>query len=100
MSISIRRARGCSISSIFALAAARALAAAARPAAVFLPTAGASNAERGRARGEQAGAGAGAGEAPIWRVQLREPETGEIITMTVNDRTATATRQGDPLAGD
>ena len=69
----------------------------ARPAVIFLPTAGGSSGQRGRARGEATNPGEGAG--PFWRVQLTTPGN-DLITLTVNDRTGAVARMPDPLAGD
>jgi len=80
----------------------------ARADALFLPTANAGRAERGRVRGgEGASASAGAREAdgageigPLWRVQLRSTASGETATVVVNDRSGAVERLPDPLAGD
>src|SRR5581483_315149 len=69
-----------------------------RPVVVFLPTAPASGGERGRARGE--GANPAEGASPLWRVQLRMPDSRDVVMLTVNDLTGAATRLPDPLAGD
>src|SRR5215470_1774567 len=53
----------------------------ARVAAIFLPTAGASGGERGR---------------PVWRVQLRATDSGEIATVLVDDRSGAVERMPDP----
>jgi uncharacterized iron-regulated membrane protein len=68
-----------------------------RPVAIFLPTAGA-NAARGRAPGEAAKAATNT--APLWRVQLREPDAGDLVTLNINDRTGDVMRMPAPLAGD
>ena len=91
-----------------ALGAALASESGARPAAIFLPTGGGNNAERGRARGgegarEQGTRDQGArdqGTGPLWRVQLRQSDSGALATVTVDDRSSAVTRQSDPLAGD
>jgi uncharacterized iron-regulated membrane protein len=67
-----------------------------RPVVVFLPTAGAD--ARGGPRGEAANAGDNRG--PVWRVQLREPDDGDLITPLINDRTGEVARTPAPLAGD
>ena len=78
-----------------ALAAARAMQADAAPAALFLPAGGGRAGAQGGARAQ-----AGADEGPLWRVQLRRPGSDDLVTVTVSDRTGTATRLPDPLAGD
>jgi uncharacterized iron-regulated membrane protein len=71
----------------------------ARPVAVFLPVIGAGGGERGRPRGEVANPGEGA-SPPIWRVQVRSLENGELTTLMVNDHTGAVARLPAPLAGD
>ncbi len=89
-----------------ALAAALAAQRGARPAVIFLPIANASTNERGRARGAERGSrGEGASDidpdiAPVWRVQLRSAESGEITTVTLDDRSGAVERLPAPLAGD
>ncbi len=80
-----------------ALQAAQAVQTGARPAVIFLPTAGGSSGQRGRARGEAGNPGEGAG--PVWRVQLTTPGN-DLVTLTVNDRSGAVVRMPDPLAGD
>jgi len=80
-----------------ALAAAMTAHPGARPVAIFLPTAGA-NAARGRAPGEAAKAANNTG--PLWRVQLRGPDDGDLVTLSINDRTGDVVRMPAPLAGD
>ena len=80
-----------------ALAAVQAAHPAAKPVVIFLPTAGASADARGRARGDAVNAG---DAGPIWRVQLREPDDGDLITLTINDRTGDIARAAAPLSGD
>jgi uncharacterized iron-regulated membrane protein len=74
----------------------------ARPAVIFLPIPSANSSERGRARGaEQQGRGEGSRDAgAVWRVQLRNAESGEIATVTVDDRSGAVARLPGPLAGD
>jgi uncharacterized iron-regulated membrane protein len=69
-----------------ALAAAVASQPGARPAVIFLPIARASTAERE--------------SRAVWRVQLRQGESGEITTVTVDDRSGAVDRLPGPLAGD
>jgi uncharacterized iron-regulated membrane protein len=69
-----------------ALAAAVASQPGARPAVIFLPIARASTAERE--------------SRAVWRVQLRQGESGEITTFMVDDRSGTVDRLSAPLAGD
>jgi uncharacterized iron-regulated membrane protein len=73
-----------------------------RPAVIFLPTASANSSERGRARGaEQQGRGESARDVgAVWRVQLRNAESDEVATVTVDDRSGAVARLPDPLAGD
>ena len=84
-----------------ALAAALASQPGARPAVIFLPTASGNSAERDRARGaeqqtrgtEQRSSGENArGAGPIWRVQLRQGDSGEIVTVIVDDRSGAVER--------
>ncbi|MGE0038236.1 MAG: hypothetical protein AB7S93_21655 [Xanthobacteraceae bacterium] len=69
----------------------------ARRGAIFPPTAGA-NATRGLAPGEAAKAANNTG--PLWRVQLREPDDGDLVTLSINGRTGDVVRMPVPLAGD
>jgi uncharacterized iron-regulated membrane protein len=95
-----------------ALAAAVASQPGARPAVIFLPIARASTAERDRARGVEPGRAEGeraqgaretretSESRAVWRVQLRQGESGEITTVMVDDRSGKADRSPAPLAGD
>jgi uncharacterized iron-regulated membrane protein len=71
-----------------ALAAAVAAEPAARPAALFLPSAGA---RRGEERGPS---------SPIWRIQMRKSVDGQLATLMIADDSSTVRRLPDPLAGD
>src|SRR5262249_45315024 len=85
-------ARDARLSPDAALATGRASQPGGRAAALFLPTANAS----GRGRG---GAGDGASKAgPVWRVQLRTPQNGEIVTVMVDDRSGAVELQPAPLS--
>jgi uncharacterized iron-regulated membrane protein len=85
-----------------ALSAALASQPGARAAVIFLPTVPASTGERGRARGaERHGGVDGARDAgPVWRVQLRSGENGEIANIMIDDRSGAVARLPGPLAGD
>jgi uncharacterized iron-regulated membrane protein len=92
-----------------ALAAAVASQPGARPAVIFLPIARASTGERDRARGAEQGRAEGeraqgvretSESRAVWRVQLRQGESGEITTVMVDDRSGTVDRLPAPLAGD
>ena len=92
-----------------ALAAAVASQPGARPAVIFLPIARATTAERDRARGAEqgrpeGGRAQGARETSesraVWRVQLRQGDSGEIATVMVDDRSGAVDRLPPPLAGD
>jgi uncharacterized iron-regulated membrane protein len=83
-----------------ALSAALASEPPARAAALFLPTAsarapGGASARGGKDRGEASG-----DSGPLWRVQVRRPDGGEVFTVMVDDRSGAAERLPDPLAGD
>ena len=95
-------ARDTRLASDAALSAALASQPGARPVVVFLPTATANTSERGRARGAERGSGGeGARDiGPVWRVQLRNAENGEIATVLVDDRSGAVERLPGPLAGD
>jgi uncharacterized iron-regulated membrane protein len=49
---------------------------------------------------EQQGGGEGSRDGAVWRVQLRNAESGEIATVTVDDRSGAVERLPGPLAGD
>jgi uncharacterized iron-regulated membrane protein len=62
-------------------------------AAIFLPTrAGGANGASDAARLPS--------QSPSWRIDLRQPGSGEIATVMVDDRSGSARRLPDPLAGD
>jgi uncharacterized iron-regulated membrane protein len=92
-------ARGARLTPEAALSAALASQPGARATAIFLPTANAGGAERGRARdGERDVRSEGAPVA--WRVQLRAAGSGEVATVAVDDRSGAVERLPDPPAGD
>lgn len=71
----------------------------ARPAAVFLATANAPAGQAGRrAQGEARGPGEHG--SPIWRIQLRKSEGGEMATYLVDDNSGVVQALPDALAGD
>jgi uncharacterized iron-regulated membrane protein len=86
-----------------ALSAALALQPAARPAAVFVATisGGANEGRRGgRSQGTEPRGRDGTPASPAWRVQLRKPADGELVTLVIDDATGAAHALPDPLAGD
>jgi uncharacterized iron-regulated membrane protein len=97
-----RLARDARLTPEYALSAALAAQPEARPAIIFLPTARATTSERDRARGtEREGRREGATDTgTVWRVQLRDAESGEIATVMVDDRSGAVERSPPPLAGD
>jgi uncharacterized iron-regulated membrane protein len=74
-----------------ALASARKAAPSARPVAVFMAT------TQGGSRRAQSSAQT---TSPIWRIQLRKSDGGDVVTYLVDDRTKTARAMPDPLTGD
>lgn len=82
-----------------ALAAAQTAQPGAKPVVVFLPTGGAGSDARGRGR-DAANAGNAGDAGPVWRVQMREPDDGDLIMLTINDRTGDVVRAPAPLSGD
>ncbi len=85
-----------------ALEAARAAKASWRPAAVFLPTIAQDGPQREGPQGGRRGERPGAEQSPppTWRVQLRHPESSEMATVLVSDRTGAAQVMPEPLSGD
>jgi uncharacterized iron-regulated membrane protein len=84
-----------------ALAAAQAAQPQARPSALFLATMQSNETRRGAgAQSSDRPASRNAGPSPIWRIQLRKPESGELVTMLVDDASGAARPMPDPLAGD
>jgi uncharacterized iron-regulated membrane protein len=92
-----------------ALRLAQAVEPAARPATLFLPTEPnrrpAENRESGKESGKAREGGKGRGSSkgreassPSWRVQLRNA-AGDLVTVTVDDRSSGVRRLPDPLAG-
>ncbi len=78
-----------------ALAIARAAAPSMVPAAIFLPTRGATPSDR-----RSHGSAEQASPSPAWRVDLRDAQSFAATTIVVDDRAGSAKRLPDPLAGD